>query len=283
VVNLRFQQLIELSGLLVEPFHIWRRHWVLTSFLLVLVFVGTGAAVLKVPRTYQAESTVVLLASRNSSKVAGDGNPYLSFSDALSTTASVISTEIMDPQTAANLKAQGFSESYQVVSQSTLSNISLLPAPFLLVTVTGHSRLSVEHTLHGVTDEIATLMNGLQAGLSRDNRILLITASFDPRATLSVTSTARPLVGVLGLLLIVALGLPLVVDAAGARRGIRRGTRRESLPASARWEAGARERIGHREPRSVTPERRGESLYGRLEEERVDLDLRPSSEGRKSI
>lgn len=217
-------------------FDIWRRQWILTAFLLILAFIGTGAAVAKMPRTYQAESTVVLLASRNSSKVAGDGNPYLSFNDALSTTATVISTEIMDPGTSADLKAQGFSESYQVVSQSTLSNSSLLPAPFLLVTVTGHSRVSVEHTLQGVTSEITTLLSGLQGGLSRGNRISLLTAAFDPQATLSVASTARPLVAALGILLVLAFGLPLVVDAAAVRRRRRRGSRRASLPVQGRWD-----------------------------------------------
>lgn len=208
-----------LSEFMMEAFHIWQKRWILTTFLVLLALTGTGIGVLKMPRTYQAASTVVLLASRNSSKSTGGGNPYLSFSDSLSTTAGVVESEIMDPQTATNLKAQGYPCSYQVASQSTVSNTTLLPAPFLLVTVTGHSKTLVEHTLYGVTNQISVVLRGLQLGVSHNNRISLFTASFDPQATLSITSTARPLVIVFAMLVLLALGVPLVVDAWSVRRG----------------------------------------------------------------
>lgn len=201
-----------------EAFQSWRRRWVLTTCLLLLALLGTGFAVFKVPRTYQADSTVVLLASHDASKSTGGGNPYLSFSDSLSTTASVISSELMDSQTALSLKARGFPNSYEVVSQSTLSNSSLLPAPFLLVTVTGSNKVSVERTLHGVTSQISVALGRLQSGISPNNRISLIIASFAPQANLNIASTARPLVVVLAMLLIVAFGVPLTVDARSARK-----------------------------------------------------------------
>lgn len=240
-------------------FHIWRRRWILTSFLLVLALAGSGVAFLKAPRTYQAMSTVVLLASRNSAKATGGGNPYLSFSDALSTTASIISAEITDSRIASNLKAQGFPEGYQVVSESTLSNSSLLPAPFLLVTVTGSNSVLVERTLYGVTREIGELLNGLQNGISHNNRIMLLIASFVPRATLSITSTARPLVAAIGLLVVLALCVPLVVDAQGARRRMARwaGSGGHPSPIPAQWEEPS-VRNGSRQPRSVAVGYEGE-------------------------
>jgi hypothetical protein len=203
---------------MMETFHIWRKRWILTTCLVILALSGTGVAVLKMPRTYQAASTVVLLASRNFSKATAGGNPYLSFTSSLSTTAGVVESEVMDPQTAMNLKAQGYPESYQVVSQSTVSNSELLPAPFLLVTVTGDNKALVEHTLYGVTHQISVTLHGLQARVSHNNQISLFTASFDPRAALSVTSTARPLVLVLAVMLLLGLAVPLVVDAWSVRR-----------------------------------------------------------------
>lgn len=222
-----------LSELPMQAFQIWQRRWVLTGFLLVLALIGAGAAASKEPRTYQAGSTIVLLASHNSAKATAGGNPYLSFSDSLSTTASVISTEIMSPPSVAMLKTLGFTESYQVVSQSTLSNSSLLPAPFLLVTVTGSNGALVEHTLHGVTSDINMLLNKLQTGISHNNKIVSVTASLDPKATLSVISTARPLIGILGLLIVLALGIPLLIDARSARRRIRAGFGAATPPVAA--------------------------------------------------
>lgn len=209
-----------------DAFRTWRRRWVLTSFMLLLALVGTTAAVLKAPRVYQATATVVLLTSHNASKATGGGNPYLSFTDSLSTTASVITSEVTDPQSASNLKMRGYAESYQVVSQSALSNITQLPAPFLLITVTGNNGWLVEHTLHGVANQISIALNGLQSGVSRNNRISLITSSFSPKAGLSLTSTARPLVIILGLLLVSALAIPLLVDARSARGRLRRSASR---------------------------------------------------------
>jgi hypothetical protein len=235
-------------------YQIWRRRWALTIFLLLLALVGTGVAALRAPRTYQAQSMVVLLASHNSSKAMG-GNPYLSFSDSLSTTASVISSELMDPQTASTLRAQGFPEGYQVVSQATLSQTTLLPAPFVQVTVTGSNRALVEHTLVGVTREIGYLLTKLQVGVSAGSKISSFVASFAQQPSLSITSTARPLVVVLGILIILALGIPLVVDAWAARRRSSRDSDGVRTPSLAGRPQESHLRNGLREPGAVASER----------------------------
>ena len=53
---------------MMEALRVWRRRWILTGVLLLLAFVATGAAVMKLPRTYLAESTVTLLPSISSSQ-----------------------------------------------------------------------------------------------------------------------------------------------------------------------------------------------------------------------
>ena len=55
---------------------IWRGRWILTVTLLVVAGIGVGIASALLPRTYQANASVVLLASRSQSGGTG-GNPYL--------------------------------------------------------------------------------------------------------------------------------------------------------------------------------------------------------------
>ena len=274
-----------------EALHIWRRRWILTAFLLVMVVIGTGVAVVKVPRTYQAESTVILLASRNASKSTGGGNPYLSFSDSLSTTAGVVESEVTEPQIASSLKARGYPESYEVASQSTLSNTTLLPAPFLLVTVSGHNKDLVEHTLYGVTNEIGYVLRALQSSVSRNNQISSFVASFDPQPTLSVTSTARSLVVVLGVLIVLALGIPLVVDAGSARTG--ESSRTNSRPSSPETGKGPvvaahkddghvrhNARLASPQPTSVVADHQREPYYSERESHERSVRSYPPPQGR---
>lgn len=206
-------------------FRVWKKHWLLTAFLLILALTGGGYASMKIPRTYQAQSTVVLLASLNSSKVSGGGNPYLNFSDSVATTANVIVAEMMNSQISAALKEQGFSQTYNVVSQSIQTQ---QPSPLLTVTATGTDGPAVEGTLRGATDEIGIVLNGLQRKMSRNNRITAMTVSFTPQATLNISSTARRLIAILGPAIVLALCIPLAADAAATRRR----KRRKSKPAS---------------------------------------------------
>jgi hypothetical protein len=217
-------------------FRVWKKHWLLTAFLLILALATAGYAGMKVPRSYQAQSTVVLLASLNSSKATGGGNPYLNFSDSLATTANVIQAEMTDSQTSATLKEQGFSQAYSVVSQSIQTQ---QPSPLLTVTATGTDGPAVEDTLRGATNEIGILLGGLQRKMSHNNRITAMTVSFAPQATLNIPSTARRLIAVLGLVIALALCIPLAVDAAATRRHRRRKPELASPAVAARsrdWE-----------------------------------------------
>jgi hypothetical protein len=213
-------------------FRVWKKHWLLTAFLLILALAGAGYASMKIPRAYQAQSTVVLLPSLNSSKVAGGGNPYLNFSDSVATTANVVAAEMTNAQTSAALKEQGFSQTYNIVSESIQTQ---QPSPLLTVTVTGTNGASVENTLRGVTDEIGIVLNGLQRRMSQKNRITAITVSFAPQATLNISSTARRLIAILGPAIILALCIPLAVDGAATRRRKKRKPEPASSVTAARW------------------------------------------------
>lgn len=231
---------------LVKMFGIWRKRWILTSLALLVALAGCGYATSKLPRTYQANSTVVLVPSTRASKALGEGNPYLSFSDSLSTTADVVATEVTAPRAVQELAAQGFGAQYTAVSESTtgqaVASGSVLPGPFIAVTVTGRNRSSVEHTLDGVTGAIGKQLSTMQSGMSRNNRISVSTIAYSPRASLSVSMTARSLVLIVGVLIICALCIPLIVDAQIARRRLRRAAKLVPRPYSVSSERGEPER-----------------------------------------
>ena len=211
---------------LMEIFHIWRKRWILTGFALLLAAAVSGFAAVHLPRTYRAESTDLLVPSRKAASVLGDGNPYLSFSNSLNTTAEVLATELAAPPARHALLAMGFSEPYTAVSESTTSQTVasgvVLPGPFLLVTVTGSDQRLVEQTLRGVQGVVRSTVTAMQTGISRDKKLTVSTLSVSPQATLNVSTTARSLALIIGLLVVLALGTPLLVDAQVARRRFRR-------------------------------------------------------------
>lgn len=247
---------------LTDIFRIWRKRWLSTSLLILLALAATGGALHKIPRTYQAQSTVVLLASRNYSKVNGEGNPYLSFNDTLTDAAAALSSEVMSSQTALVVAARGLPASYSVVSESTssqtLPSSSTLPGPFLLVTVTGHKASSVEATLVAVTGEIGTKLEQMQAHLSAANKMSVSVLSFSPHADLSVSQTARSLVLIVVPLVVLALALPLIADSLIAHRRRKRAERIAGRPISAEeakpaYYAPAPRGVGHESGRKDLP------------------------------
>ena len=82
---------MDVSGAL----HTLRKHWILTSVLVLLTLVAAMGAWTKISGPYQSSSQVVFLASEQTSKPNGN-NPYLSFDDTLSTTADIVRRHVED-------------------------------------------------------------------------------------------------------------------------------------------------------------------------------------------
>jgi len=221
---------------------IWRRRWVLTTLALLVALGGCGLAAMALPRTYQASSAIVLVPSAKAAKVLGEGNPYLSFTNSISTAADILAAELTTPATERDLAAGGFTEPYSAVAETTLSQTtasgSVLPGPFVVITVTGGDRESVERTLSAVTGQAGKTMLAMQAGMSRGGRIAVSVLSRDPRATLRVSAIARSLVLIIGLLVVAALSAPVLVDAQVIRRQGHRGRAAPHIPP----QSGARQR-----------------------------------------
>jgi capsular polysaccharide biosynthesis protein len=204
-----------------QAVRIWRARWILTSVLLILAIVGAAGAAAKIPRSYQSSSTVLLLASRAASASNG-GNPFLSFSPSLTLTADAVSRELMAPGTVRQLAAQGFTASYAVALPTYTTSTT---GSVLTVTVTGPHAAKVERTLRAVTAQIGTQLAQLQHGVPARGQVDADTLSITPQATLSVSQTARPLVVVGALLLVICFGIPIIVDGLLTRRQLRNRSR----------------------------------------------------------
>jgi hypothetical protein len=196
----------------------WRGHWILTGALLAATLGGSAMAAQVLPRTYQAQGSVVLLASRAVSKPNG-GNPYLSFSPSLTLTADVLSRELMAPATAAYLASMGYSGTYTVaLAPDTVPTTGSV----LLLTVTGSDQATVADTVTGVITEIRARLTRLQSGISKYNQIRVEPLSVTPQATVSMAQTLRPLAALLALGLAATFGIPWIIDAQIATRRARR-------------------------------------------------------------
>ena len=188
---------------------IWRGRWILTGGLLLLTLVGVGVAMTFLPRTYQATASVILLDSPNNSEATG-GNPYLNFNASLTLTADAVSRQVMDPQTASSLASHGFLGSYTVemptYSTSTAGSV-------LLITVTSSGAGGVQHTLNGVIGAVRTSLSALQSGVRPDDRIRLTVLAPAAGPSVNTAHTVRAVAIVAGFGLLVALGVPWMLDA----------------------------------------------------------------------
>jgi hypothetical protein len=229
------------------PRRAWRGHWILTLVLLVATLAGAGAAAKLLPRTYQAEGSVVLLASRAVSKPNG-GNPYLSFSPSLTLTADVLSRELMAPATVTYLASMGYTGSYTVtLAPDTVPTTGSV----LLFTVTGSDRATVVDTLAGVIGEIRARLNRLQSGIARYNQIRVEPLSMTSQATVSMAQTLRPIAALLALGLAATFGIPWLIDAQIAERR----ARRMAEAAAGDYDGGLPQTVNGR-PQAATPQQR---------------------------
>jgi hypothetical protein len=197
---------------------IWERRWILGTAALAVAAAAIIAALLVLPRTYQAGSSVMMLAPRSAARMTG-GNPYLSFSPSLTLTASAVGDEVMAPGTAQRLAARGFRAAYTVALAPYTTDTT---GSVLLITVTGSDQASVRATLGAVTAQVATSLAVLQHGVARAARVRAVTLSYAARPALSVSQTARSMILVIVPVILAALAVPVLADAWLLRRSARR-------------------------------------------------------------
>lgn len=189
---------------MMELFRTLRRRWLLTSLLLI-VSLGGAATLAARPGPYQAKSEVTLLPSRQLASTCG-GNPYLCLSASLTLTADLVNRQVSDPSTAAYLASRGYTGSYALVDDPSTSG------PVIDITVTGNNKSIVENTLRGVTNEVATKLAQMQAGIRSVDQITSLRVYFDPRPALVIKKKARLPVVALAVGLLLTAAVPQIVD-----------------------------------------------------------------------
>jgi hypothetical protein len=198
-----------------------RSHKLLAASLLLLILITVVGAPARIARTYQAGSSVVLLASPAASKING-GNPYLSFSPSLTLTAELISQELVSPNVARRLATEGITASptVTVASYGTTTTGSVL-----LLSVTGRSMAQAEHDINAVTAQISKLLATMQAGERRYDRIRAATLAMDQKPRASEGPVVRALAIVVGLELAAGFAVFRLSLAFSGRRRRREGYR----------------------------------------------------------
>lgn len=202
-----------------EVLHIWQRRRVLTLTLLILVLVSIVGSLTGLPRAYQSQASVVLLASKSAARLTG-GNPYLSFSPSLTLAADAVSRELTAPDIAQTMAASGATASYSVAMPAYATTTT---GSVLVLSATGSNPVQVQTTIRAVTAEVSVVLARIQGHVAPRAEIRMAVLSSDPQAVLDVTKTARSLVVVALLALLSALALPVLVDGWLSRRQLRGG------------------------------------------------------------
>jgi hypothetical protein len=193
---------------------LWRRKG-LTFLLLLLTLAGAVGVGALLPWTYKESVTETLLNSQQSSQSLGGGNPYLSFDAAMVEMANVLTLKLADAQTTNALAQQGDTASYQA---QVLSENAQNEEPFIQISVSGKSSANVAQTLQGVTASLSNLLTQLQANVPVKSRASLDVISEDTAPKRSTSAKLKPLVGVLGVGLVLTFLIPQAVDGAAGRR-----------------------------------------------------------------
>lgn len=197
---------------LLDSVNILLRRWMLTVPLLVLTIAGVVAGYFVLPWSYEAQSTVVLLASPYQSKQAG-GNPYLLFDGSLTVTAEVVGREVMGDDVAEQLKARKLTSGYEVMVPPDSAG------PVLSIDVTGSDPADVRATQAAVTELVTQRLARIQseAGVDSQARIRITDVSTTP-TTRQAKSKVRTLAMALFAGLVTTIVVPLYADAMTARR-----------------------------------------------------------------
>jgi len=183
-----------------------RKHWLLTSLLVLLTLVAAVGAWVKTSGPYQSESQVVFLASQQASKLNGN-NPYLSFQDSLNMTGDIVARGVMDARVVAALAAKGYTDKYIVQDDP------LAVGPVLDVIATGPTKAGVMATQAAVTADVQSQLLQLQSDILPKNQITSQVISSSLQPTLLVTKKARPVVAVLIVGILLILAIPMAVEA----------------------------------------------------------------------
>jgi hypothetical protein len=202
-----------------------RRQWLVTCFLLLVTLAGVAGLTFKLPSTYQAQSTTVLLPSRAASQPNGY-NPYLSFDGSLTNTAYLLSVEVTGPASQKVFAAEGDTGSYTVgLSPDT-------DGPVLITMVTAPSKSDAERTLQTVTAALGNDILELQVAkhIRPSDQIGFEVVAMNSQATLLFSKKVKTVGMALALGLFVTISVPVLIDNSRLRRKQERRAAMTKIP-----------------------------------------------------
>ena len=199
------------------------RQWPVLLLALFLVAATTAVVWFKLPPTYQATGTVVLIPPGDPKSGV---NSYDHFTSAYIILAVVLSDSVNSDDAVARLKAEGLSAKYTVTTDPQ--------APTITVVSTDSDPAKTEATMRAVIDQVATFLRVRQAatGAAPTTWVTVSPVSV-PSSPMKTAATLRiaVIVAVLGLLAAVSLTV-LADHVARARRRRLEATRR---PVALQW------------------------------------------------
>jgi hypothetical protein len=245
---------------LLDSLNILLKRWLLTLPLFILTIGALAGAAVTLPWDYEAQASMVFLASPVQAKNAG-GNPWLVFDSSLTVTAEVVGREMMDDRTVMQLRAKGLTATYTVMIAPNSTG------PVLSVDVTGNDASNTDATMKAVLAMIPDKLQQIQAdgGVSPAARIGLSMVSVSPQPQTKSTKKLRNLAVILFAGLSITVVTPLFVESISVRRRTRsRGAAAPQPERPARLPA-TETRIGRGPGTSQTPRSRSpQPPYARI-------------------
>jgi hypothetical protein len=206
-----------------ESLRVFRQHWFLTSVLLLLTVAVSSLFAITLPVSYSASSTVALLNSPASSQTIGGGNPYLSFDASLVETANLIVIQLGSQENMSSLQSQGDTASFEA---TVLAQNPETEEPFIQIEVSGKNKGMVTRTLQAVTFEVNILLDQLQTNQSAKNKATVQVVAQDSQPSRDASSKIKPLVGFIGVGLVLTFIIPQAAEGVAARRRVKRAKKR---------------------------------------------------------
>lgn len=192
-----------------------KRRWYLLLAVTVLAVIATTFIVSRLPATYRANASIVLVPPETT--LGDTGNPYL-FLGGLEQSVDVLSRDLGSEQVREQMAQQGGSAaSYTVTPDYTTS------APIVLVTTEASSAAAADAMLDAVVDQVPVSLARLQTALavsgSAQITTQLIARSEKPETVMSGRYRAMVMVG--GALMVADVLFVAMVDGLLRRRRLR--------------------------------------------------------------
>lgn len=193
------------------------KRWYVVVVGLLLVAGGVAAALVLVPTQYQATAHVLLLLPSQSTGARNPTNPYLNLQPGLTTTATLIASELGTKSAQRTVADGGFDSSFAVgVAPDT--------GPLLVITVEDTDQAMAVATREEVVRQLDVQLSAMQKDIDVPSTQVIFARRNDPPGGAEVLpgSKIRAAAGILGLGVALTVVAAFLVDRLVRRRASRR-------------------------------------------------------------